>query len=1038
MRRRILFVLCLPAFALLFGSWLTLSDRTVGAKGSGAQGAVTAERAIESGLQRVIFTTRRGIKIFVNLPQDLRAGETSSGSVFGEASGKTDAERAAGNEELRSYVIEIAGQKIPPSGRTFELSIPATGLNDENSEVVLRDQKGKELAREKFEVSRQAASVRTDVRFPAAQLGEMLQVGCSCDGVMAGSDYIKVGGQTSLPIAESPRARWAFNTNPATGAAEIEINERSQVIKGKLNILGLKLSALKTGLLKGEQTTLTIELSGLEDLKEPLPLRLENQTPDVLTMAPSNVQELTIKPAEVRAGGKYITQRTLTGIRVGNFHIEGTVVRRDEPVSDAGRETAVTVNLPGDSEVARVRDALMQKIQNAAYRPPPAPQISLVSPEPGSLVKGSPLISWKVSGVPGEVQKVFYSVRIVEVLPEQSLEDALQKNPPALERTNLTENSFQVPREGGLANGKIYALRLKAFGPGGTELGSSRNSFFGIGLWPPWSFCILFDLGPLDHCIGQNLPVAYALMTGSGNYNWTLTPPGGSGTSTSPTITIPANMLPTTPGTYNYTLTVTHGTCTQSTSITINVFPAAAVGGAAVVAPAQICDGQTAVLDVQGESGNVGQWEYTDGGPWLNATGAFNIAGAPANTNQMHPSSCTAPNWYTDRMFRAVVSTSNNASAPSCSTTYSTPTTLRIYCIPVAGGLTASVTRYCKYSPPGSLTLSTSSPIGDFDWWSQASGGSAVLLGHHNQASFSIPRPTTTTTYWTVVTTNGPCPPVTSNSVTVIVDDQPQCLSATPLTADKYVVCPDDAAVLTVNNCSGIVTWQQGATNAGPWTTISSGNSVQNTTDLFTTTYWRALISGPPGGTCPQIISNVITINVQVPPPIPIVTAPAPVCFGGSATLTSNLGPLPTGTGWAYQWYHDDLPIPACNNLPNCNVAPAEPGNYWVEVTNLNGCQTVQSNFVVLPVDVITVAMNAPCCGMGGQVTLSATANSSLFGTITNQALFTWFAGGVQIATGTNQINVTPSTTTTYCVTVLSPNTASCAAQTCATVTVCP
>jgi len=1042
-RRRVVLPFFFLIFALLSSAWFTIPDGTGRAESSPQSGAVTTQTEVKSGLQRTIFTTPGGSRIYINLPEDLRRGETCSGSVFGEVSGKTEPERAAGQADLGSYTVEIAGQKIPATGKTFKLEIPAAVMKDDLLGIILRNKKGKEVARADIKVATQATSRGTSFRLPTVQLGNIIEVDCPCDGVIADTDDIKVDGTKILILAESPRKKVALNTNPTEGHTELEVSEGGQVIKGAMRNLGIKLSVLKAALLKGERTTLTVEVSGLEGLEQDVPLHLENQTTSVMTMGPSNVQEITIKPADVLAGGKYKIERGLTGIRVGNFLIEGTVIRRDVPVATVRKDEvappvtppSVIVDLQSDQEVTRIREALIKKIQGLSLRPPPPPEITLVSPAIGSLVKGSPLISWKVSGLPGEVQRVFYSLRVVEVLPDQSLQEALLKNPPAFERNGLTDSSYQVPREGGLESGKVYAFYTTAFGPGGVEVSRSSGSFFAIGAWPPWSFCWLFNLGPVDYCINQSagVTVAFAFMTGSGNFSWTLSC-GGTGSSGSGTITIPASMLPPTPGTYNCTLTVTRGTCTRSTTITINAFPPSAVGGTAVVAssPNPICDGQTAVLDVQGESGNVGQWEYSDNnGPWLNATSAFFIAGAPANTNPMQPSSCTAPNWYTDRRFRAVVSTSNAANAPSCSTTYSAPTTLRIYCKPVAGNLTASTTRFCKYSPPASITLTMAGTIVGNISWSANPGGPIAGSGN----TITVPAPTTTTTYTATVTTGGSggsCPSV-STSVQVIVDDQPFCTSPnTALTVDKNIVCPGDAAVLTLSNCSGIVTWQQSLSGpGGPWTTISAGNSVQNTTDLFVATWWRAIISGPPGGTCPPITSNVVVINVMTPPATPVVATPAPVCFGGSATLSSNLPPLPLG--WTYQWYHDDLPIAACNNQPTCTFAPAEPGNYWVEVSN--GCQTVQSNFVILPVDIVTVQINAPCCGNHTPLTLSATANSSLSGAITNPNSFVWSVNGVPIGGGTS-ITVNPTTTTTYCVTVTSPN--GCTAQSCTTVTVCP
>jgi hypothetical protein len=229
-----------------------------------------------------------------------------------------------------------------------------------------------------------------------------------------------------------------------------------------------------------------------------------------------------------------------------------------------------------------------------------------------------------------------------------------------------------------------------------------------------------------------------------------------------------------------------------------------------------------------------------------------------------------------------------------------------------------------------------------------------------------------------------------------------------------------------LNNCNGTVTWQQGTSSTGPWTTISEGNSVQNTTDLFATTYWQAIISGPPNGTCPPITSNVVVVNVRPPPTVPVVQTPPTACFGGNATLTTT----PPPPGITYVWYHDDLPI-GCGGGATCTF-PAEPGNYWVEASSV--CETVQSNIVTLPVDIITVAIAAPCCGTGAPITLSATVTSTLSSSFT----YAWYQnpGGTPVGTGPS-ITVTPQNTPNYCVKV-SSQTTGCSATACTTVTTCP
>lgn len=361
-RRRVVLPFSFLVLALVSSAWLTLPDGTGRAEHSSPQsGAVTTQTEIKAGLQRIIFTTERGSRIFVNLPADLRRGETCSGTVFGEGSGKSDAERAAGQDELRSYTVELAGQKIPATGGRIELRIPSFTMKDDISGVILRNQKGKVLARAEIKVSSQATVSATAFRLPSVQLGEIIEIDCPCDGVIAATDYVKVAGAQILILAESPRKTVVFNTRPQTGSTEIEVNEHGQVVKREIRILGIKLTAQKTGLLKGEQTTLHVEVSGLDGVKEPVPLRLENKTTSVLTMGTANVEHLTIKPAEVQAGGTYKTDRTLTGIQVGDFLIEGTVVWRDE-VSPVNQDNRVA---PG-SVAGRVVDQRNTPVRGVA------------------------------------------------------------------------------------------------------------------------------------------------------------------------------------------------------------------------------------------------------------------------------------------------------------------------------------------------------------------------------------------------------------------------------------------------------------------------------------------------------------------------------------------------------------------------------------------------------------------------------------------------------------------------------------------------
>jgi len=71
----------------------------------------------------------------------------------------------------------------------------------------------------------------------------------------------------------------------------------------------------------------------------------------------------------------------------------------------------------------------------------------------------------------------------------------------------------------------------------------------------------------------------------------------------------------------------------------------------------------------------------------------------------------------------------------------------------------------------------------------------------------------------------------------------------------------------------------------------------------------------------------VCPMEVYLSPPIPIVTEI-------SGWLVCDWG------FYLYQWYQDTTPIPGANNI---SYRPEWPGQYWVEITDANGCSSVSS-----------------------------------------------------------------------------------------------
>lgn len=291
--------------------------------------AVAAEAL--AGLTTTIFSTPRG-RLRVNLPNDMAAGDKISGTIFAEADGRDQREQTRNLGELRGYVIEVEKQKTaassssPATGTPFTLAIPASGAT---TNLILRDKDGDEVARRTLPIMRQLPVPATIDIPKLGQQGSPLAIGGPFDGDFKNTT-VKVGGEDLQKLAESPRQIVAHNTTSHVGVSKCEVTEGSQTATGEIRTLGIALSAPKLDLLKGEQTTLTVTVSGLEGIEGPVPLELENKSSGVIQMSGGELQRTSISPSQVQ-GGMYTIERTLTGIQRGAFTILGTVSIVNDP-----------------------------------------------------------------------------------------------------------------------------------------------------------------------------------------------------------------------------------------------------------------------------------------------------------------------------------------------------------------------------------------------------------------------------------------------------------------------------------------------------------------------------------------------------------------------------------------------------------------------------------------------------------------------------------------------------------------------------------
>ena len=351
--------------------------------------AVTAT----NGLKTISFNTDSG-RVIVNLPDDMRAGDTISGTVKADPKGQTPEERTKNMAVLTGCVIEIEPPKkpdgtsnpkvtaqvtaalspftftLPPSGPPAP---PLTSVSSGSSGglgITLTNTSGsfstgstQTVPIEIVSLSLQSVAPLTVFQLPTiGQQGRPVEIsgpfqvnggttlmygppGASVQDFEKNTENLSGGFGLINPIAQSPR-KCVFEAPPnVTGPIELYLKEGNIQTKGEYRNVGVNLTAPKTSLLKGESTDLHVEVTGLQGLTQPVPLTLESH--GVITMVGGMYQQLTIQPSQVGADGRYSTTRGVTGVQAGVWGTTATVVtgRFDFCLQDESNpRTVVLVN----------------------------------------------------------------------------------------------------------------------------------------------------------------------------------------------------------------------------------------------------------------------------------------------------------------------------------------------------------------------------------------------------------------------------------------------------------------------------------------------------------------------------------------------------------------------------------------------------------------------------------------------------------------------------------------------------------------------
>jgi hypothetical protein len=281
-----------------------------------------------AGTHTVTFTTPQGT-VRLHMPSDATPGDVISGAILVEPAGATPADRDANLGRLKALVLELPGQQTPVASARYEWPIPAA-LRTGSAPLSLRGPGNVVLAQASVPIDPVPAPAprggpgNETLELPTeAEAGRTAVIRGRFDRGLAGKTVTLAGSEAGL-LALSPRQLVFRVPAIAAGLVPIRVTSNDRAADGTIRMIGVRLSASRTQLFRRQRAELTVTVSGLEGITEPVTLTLVNQSRTIVQVDDID-RPITIAPRQVGRGGTFVATRRMTGIEPGPFQITASV-----------------------------------------------------------------------------------------------------------------------------------------------------------------------------------------------------------------------------------------------------------------------------------------------------------------------------------------------------------------------------------------------------------------------------------------------------------------------------------------------------------------------------------------------------------------------------------------------------------------------------------------------------------------------------------------------------------------------------------------
>ena len=289
----------------------------------------TVQQKHNNGLSTITIQTAKG-NISIHIPEHHNS-ESITGRVSVVASGNSNTRIKKNKASLEEFQLTYGGLPISLQSNSYALNTAEL----KNNILSLSNEKGKLLIATTITLPSKNKIALNTVRIPPyLTAGQPGRISASLDGISTNTT-VAINNENVSILAESETDLFFEVPSNNRGVHQIQVENEGQTTDAEVNILVLDISAERLNLLRGETTTLSIQVSGLEDLDTEVPITITNDSPSNISLEGGNNQEITIQPN----GDTYELSQTITATQGGGFSISASILPANESNVDDNDET---------------------------------------------------------------------------------------------------------------------------------------------------------------------------------------------------------------------------------------------------------------------------------------------------------------------------------------------------------------------------------------------------------------------------------------------------------------------------------------------------------------------------------------------------------------------------------------------------------------------------------------------------------------------------------------------------------------------------